>query len=97
MYGTQQISGGHLNPALTLAMVAGGYFHWVTALIYIITQVILLPAILSAACPWIGDTGDTSIYSIRLHSRMSVRCMKNCANYNTREYLACAEAAGTAR
>ena len=38
VYGTQQISGGHLNPALTLAMVAAGYFHWVTALIYIITQ-----------------------------------------------------------
>lgn len=33
-----QISGGHLNPALTLAMVAAGFFHWVTALIYIITQ-----------------------------------------------------------
>jgi len=40
LYGTQQISGGHLNPALTLAMVAAGYFHWVTALIYIITQIV---------------------------------------------------------
>lgn len=50
VYGTQQISGGHLNPALTLAMVAAGYFHWVTALIYIITQVLLLLLILHGAC-----------------------------------------------
>lgn len=97
VYGTQQISGGHLNPALTLAMVAGGYFHWVTALIYIVAQAIFLPMILSLACPSIGNTEEASIFSIRLHNLSCVGQTVHCANLHARQYLAYAETLGTAR
>ena len=39
VYATQQTSGGHLNPAITLATTLSGHFHWVTAILYIIAQV----------------------------------------------------------
>jgi len=39
VYATQLVSGGHLNPAITLATAVSGHFHWVTSLFYIVAQV----------------------------------------------------------
>jgi glycerol uptake facilitator-like aquaporin len=40
VYSTQHVSGGHLNPAITIAASLSGHFHWITGLIYIIAQVL---------------------------------------------------------
>jgi len=39
LYATKQVSGGHLNPALTIATVVTGHLHWLKATGYIITQI----------------------------------------------------------
>lgn len=39
LYATKQTSGGHLNPALTIATVITGHVHWIKGLGYIITQI----------------------------------------------------------
>lgn len=40
VYSTQQVSGGHLNPAITLAATLSGHFNYVTSIVYIIAQIV---------------------------------------------------------
>ncbi|KAK9915134.1 hypothetical protein WJX75_005159 [Coccomyxa subellipsoidea] len=40
IYSTQQVSGGHLNPAITLAATLSGHFNYVTSIVYIIAQIV---------------------------------------------------------
>lgn len=39
VYGTINLSGGHLNPAITLAVLLTGHFNVLTGVAYIIAQV----------------------------------------------------------
>jgi MIP family channel proteins len=39
VYATRHVSGGHLNPALTLATALSGHMHWMKATAYILAQV----------------------------------------------------------
>jgi aquaporin TIP len=39
VYATRHVSGGHLNPALTLATGLTGHMHWIKALSYIFAQI----------------------------------------------------------
>lgn len=39
LYATKQMSGGHLNPALTVATAVSGHLHWIKAIGYIIAQI----------------------------------------------------------
>lgn len=51
VYATKHVSGGHLNPALTLGTVVTGHMDWVKGLAYIISQVLgaIVGALLEAA------------------------------------------------
>ena len=40
VYATQASSGGHLNPAFSIAMAVSGHMHWMKALLYVLAQVI---------------------------------------------------------
>jgi aquaporin TIP len=40
IFSTQQVSGGHLNPAITLAATLSGHFNYVTSIVYIIAQIV---------------------------------------------------------
>lgn len=39
VYATKNVSGGHLNPALTLAATVSGHMHWAKGLTYIVAQI----------------------------------------------------------
>lgn len=50
VYAMQQLSGGHLNPALTIATIISGHVHWIIASMYIVAQILgaLLGSVLVA-------------------------------------------------
>lgn len=39
VYLTRHVSGGQLNPSITLAVTASGHMHWFRGFLYIIAQV----------------------------------------------------------
>ena len=39
VYATQHLSGGHLNPAISIAMAVSGHMHWLKSLLYVGAQV----------------------------------------------------------
>jgi MIP family channel proteins len=52
---TGHVSGGHLNPAVTLGLFAGGQVNLMQGVVYVISQLIgasLAAALLCAALPW---------------------------------------------
>lgn len=40
IYATQASSGGHLNPAFSIAMAVSGHMHWMKALLYVLAQIL---------------------------------------------------------
>lgn len=40
VYATANISGGHLNPAVTLATIISGHMHWKRGVLYIAAQLL---------------------------------------------------------
>ena len=39
VYATQHLSGGHLNPVISIATAASGHMHWLKAALYVLAQV----------------------------------------------------------
>ena len=51
MYGTAQVSGGHIHPAVTLATILTGHMHWTRGALYVAAQVLHL-GLCSRVGPW---------------------------------------------
>ena len=64
VYATSSISGGHLNPAVTIALASAGKFEWALVPSYILAQI--LGAMLGALIVWMvyKDHFNNSYYYV---------------------------------
>jgi aquaporin TIP len=51
VYATQHLSGGHLNPVISIATATSGHMHWLKAVLYVVAQIVggIAGALLEAA------------------------------------------------